>query len=230
MLRGIYCSNTGLNAVQHRVDVLANNLANVNTMGFKQEKTAITTFKESVIRINENTYFKTSNGSIPGITATDFSPGELRQTYEKFDFAVKGDAFFEVQTPNGLRYTKNGSFKCSKEGYLVDNKDNKVLGESGFIKVTDGKLDRNFHLVTVKNKENLIRTEDKRFRVLDQTEIYPAENTEILQGFLETSNVDSIYNMTELITAARNYSLNSRVLTSQDAVLKKSVEEIGNLK
>ncbi len=230
MLRGIYCSNTGLNSVQHRVDILANNLANVNTRGFKQEKTSVTTFKESVVRINENTYFKTSNGSNPAVTATDFSPGEFRQTGQKFDFAINGDAFFEIQTPDGPRYTRNGCFHCSREGYLVDNKGNKVLGESGFIRVTGEKLDRKFRLVTMKNKEHLVRTGDKLFSAPDQTGIYPVENVQVLQGFIETANVDFINNMTELITAARNYSLNSRVLASQDAVLKKAADEIGNLK
>ncbi len=230
MLRGIYCSNTGLNTVQHRVNILADNLANVNTNGFKQGKSAGTTFKEAVVRINENTYFKTSNGSFPAETAIDFLPGVLRQTGRKYDFAIRGDAFFTIQTPAGFRYTKNGNFRCGQEGYLEDNKGNRVLGKTGFIRIMDGELDGDFRLDTIENKENLIRDGDMQFKVIDQTQMYPAEEVQVLPGFLETSNVDSIYNMTELITAARSYSLNSRVLTSLDAVLKKSSEEVGRLK
>jgi len=116
MIRGIYCSNTGLNAMQQKLNTIANNLANVNTEGFKQEKILFKTF------INE------INGVVPAGTAVDFSAGSLKE---------------------------NGQ---------------------------------------------------------------------------ESSNVDLIYNLSEMISTARNYSLNSKMIMSQDEMLKKAADEIGLLK
>jgi flagellar basal-body rod protein FlgG len=217
MLRGIYCSNTALNAMQEKMDNIANNLANVNTEGFRQEKIA----------------FKTWIKEIYGISSTeikkDFSTGNLKETGREYDFAINGDAFFKVNTAQGDRYIKNGSFNADESGYLMDINGNKVAGVSGEVKMVNGKPDQEFFLINIKNKEHINHT-NQGFEASDLAEISRITNVEVIQGQLEGSNVDLIYNLTEMINTSKNYSFNSKILMSQDEMLKKAAEEIGSLK
>ncbi|MBZ4686960.1 MAG: flagellar basal-body rod protein FlgF [Clostridiales bacterium] len=231
MLRGIYASNTGLNAIQYKIDTVSHNLANVNTPGFKEQKTSFTTFKEALLTINgEETIGDISHGAQPGKTKTDFTLGNFKETGRKLDFAVKGDAFFVLQTPDGFKYTRSGSFQKDRDGYLVDKKGNRVLGVAGAIRITKGKPDQKFRLVAFQNKDYLVKTGENLYNAAPQAGVYPAEKTDVLQGYLETSNVDVIENVSDLIISARNYSLNSRALTVQDRILGKTVNEVGTIK
>jgi flagellar basal-body rod protein FlgF len=217
MLRGVYCSNSGLNAMQQKLDVIANNIANVNTEGFKQDKMSFKTFKDEIY------------GVMPPKIVTDFSAGDLRETGRIYDFAVKGDAFFKIDTPQGARYIRNGSFQSDAAGYLVDNNGNKVVGVTGDVKIVNGKPDQDFYLVSFQNKDNLTKTATG-FSAADAVGMSKAENIQVMQGFVENSNVDLIQNMTEMMSIARNYELNSHMMMSQDEILKKAVEEVGSLK
>jgi len=217
MIRGIYCSNTGLNAVQKKMEVIADNLANVNTDGFKQGKISIKTFKEEI------------NGVMADKISSDFSDGSEKETDIICNFAIEGDAFIKLSNEQGYIYTRNGSFSISEEGYLVDNYGNKVVGVNGEVKMVDGKPDQDFYLASFKNKESLSRT-DGGFLATDDSGEAQAEDIQILQGFVESSNVDLVQNMTDMISVARSFSLNSRMITSQDEMLKKAVEEVGSLK
>lgn len=217
MIRGIYCSNTGLNAMQQKMENIANNLANVNTEGFKQEKIAFTTFKEEI------------NGVMPARIVTDFSAGDLRETGREFDFAIKGDAFFKIDTPQGFRYIRNGAFHTDESGFLVDKNGNKVVGTAGEVKAVNGKPDQDFYLVSFTNKEDLTQTADG-LNAGEAAGMAQAENSQVLQGFVENSNVDLLQNMIDMISTARIYSLNGKIMMSQDEMLKKAVEEVGTLR
>lgn len=230
MLRGIYCSNTGLNTQQNRVDVLANNLANINTPGFKEGKITVSTFKEILVPIDEgNSYFRTSNGTNNIMVIPELSSHTLQQTGGEYDFAIDGDAFFALDTPEGVMYSTKGEFCCDEQGFLTDYKGNKVIGESGFISVSDGQLKGNFRLVRIGDQGTRIPKGNSLFAA-DQTAISTADDVRVLRGFLEVSAVDIVYNMVELLAASRSYSLNCRVLMAQDTLLKKSSEEVGRLK
>lgn len=217
MIRGIYCSNTGLNAMGHKMNTIADNLANVNTEGFKQERAIFKDF------INE------AFGVVPDGNAADLSSGSLIHTGRECDFAIEGDAFFKVKTAQGDRYTAYGSFRCDEEGYLTDKNGNRIAGVSGDVRMENGKPDQEFALVTVKDKGYLIRTADG-FMAAEQTEISEQATYRVIQGKLESSNVDLIYNLSEMIAASRYFSLNSKMIMSQDEILKKAAEEIGALK
>lgn len=217
MIKGIYCANTGLNATQQKLNTIANNLANVNTDGFKQEKVLFKTF------INE------TNGVVPAGTSVDFTAGSLKETGREYDFAINGDAFFKVNSAQGDRYIRQGSFNCDESGYLTDKNGNKIAGVSGDVKIENGKPDQEFYLVAIKNKAFLTRTEDG-FMASEQAEISNQQTFQVVQGKLESSNVDLIYNLSEMISTARSYSLNSKMIMSQDEMLKKAADEIGSLK
>lgn len=217
MIRGIYCSNTGLNAMQKKMEVIANNLANANTDGFKQGKISIKTFKEEI------------NGVMADKISSDFSDGSLKQTDNIYNFAIEGDAFFKISTDQGYIYTKNGSFSVNNEGYLLDTYGNKVAGVNGEVKMVDGNPDQDFFLASFKNKEYLSPIEGG-FLAAEQSGESQAENIKVTPGFVETSNVDMVQNMADMISISRSFSLNSRMITSQDEMLKKAVEEVGVLK
>jgi flagellar hook-basal body protein len=205
-----------MNAMSQKIDTLSNNVANVNTEGFKQEKISFKPF------LNE------FNGVVSAGNYVDYSAGNQKVTGGEYDFFINGDAFFTVKTDQGDRYIKNGSFSCDASGYLTDKNGNRVAGVSGDIKMVDGKPDQKFALADVKNKETFVRGTGG-FMASDQTEISPADY-EVTQGSLETSNVDLIYNLSEMIVTSRNYTLNSRMLMSMDDIMKKEANDIGAIK
>lgn len=217
MIRGIYCSNTALNAFQRKTEVIANNLSNVNTDGFKQEKLSIKTFKEEI------------NGVLAQDASSDFSAGNLIQTGLSYNFAVGEDAFFKISTDKGFIYSKNGAFSVNEEGYLINNYGNKVVGVNSEVKMVDGKPDQDFYLATFQNKEYLMPTAGGYIAGAQSGEIQTQDN-KVLQGFVESSNVDLVQNFADMMCTATSFSLNSRMITSQDEMLKKAVEEVGALK
>lgn len=217
MIRGIYCSNTGLNAIQQKMDVVANNLANVNTEGFKQGKLSIKTFQEEM------------NGVMADKLKNDFSDGVFRETGFSYDYAINGDAFFKINTDQGFIYTKKGTFSINEEGYLIDNYGHTVAGVNSDVKMIDGIPDQDFYLASFQNNADLTPTEGGFLATGDNFEVQ-AENIKVMQGFVENSNVDLIQNMADMLSVAKSFSLNSRMITAQDEMLKKAVEEVGSLK
>ncbi len=231
MIRGVYTSNTGLNALQNKLDNIANNLANVNTDGYKQDRTSYTSFKETLLTINGNKKIGTiTYGTRHSQTVTDFDMGNFKETSNDMDFAIEGKGFFTLQTPEGFKYTRNGSFTKDKDGYLVDSNGYKVLGLSGNIKIIDGKPDQDFRIVDFKDLNFVYKTGKNIFSVEPQAGLYPVNKSKILQGYKESSNVSLLKNLTDLLTTSSYYSLNSRILMTQDQILDKTVNQVGNIK
>jgi len=139
-----------MRAQQWRLDAVANNLANVNTSGFKREVAAFRAFPEMLIRRMEddgvrlNPFGSSDSAPVVGRLGTgvelnelftNFDQGPLRETFSDFDFALDGRGFFVVETPWGQRYTRNGSFQLGREGLLVTKEGFPVLGEGGHISI-----------------------------------------------------------------------------------------------
>ncbi|MBN1685484.1 MAG: flagellar basal-body rod protein FlgF [Spirochaetales bacterium] len=150
MLRGIYTGASGMVAQMHRMDVLSNNLANVDVTGYKRDTSISKAFPEMLIRrINDNGVYKFPFGSaevapVVGRLGTGveyneaytvFEQGALKETGNPFDLAVDGDGFFSVETENGERYTRNGTFILGKEGLLLTKDGIPVSGENGLIQI-----------------------------------------------------------------------------------------------
>ncbi|MBN2158103.1 MAG: flagellar basal-body rod protein FlgF [Spirochaetes bacterium] len=150
MLRGIYTGASGMIAQQARLDVVANNLANVDKTGFKKDLTLFKAFPDILVRrVNDNGLGVTPAGSYDtmpyvgklgtGVEVnevyTDFNQGALQRTENDFDFALEGRGFMTVQTERGERYTRNGSFTINQDGTLMNHNGYPVLGENGIIRV-----------------------------------------------------------------------------------------------
>ena len=150
MVRGLYTGASGMIAQMGRIDVLSNNLANVNTPSYKRDTPILKAFPEMLMRrINDDGVRTIPSGSydlMPVIgklgtgvevneVYTRFTQGAFKQTQNDFDLALEGEGFFSVQTDEGERYTRNGSFLIDKEGFLVTKDGYKVLGENGPIQI-----------------------------------------------------------------------------------------------
>lgn len=150
MLRGIYTGASGMIVQQARLDVVANNLANVDKTGFKKDLAVFKAFPDMLIRrINESGLGITPAGSYDtmpyvgklgtGVEVnevyTDFDQGALQRTENDFDLALDGRGFLTVMTERGERYTRNGAFTINQDGILMNHNGYPVLGENGIIRV-----------------------------------------------------------------------------------------------
>lgn len=150
MIRGLYTGASGMIARMHDMDAISNNLANVDLTGYKRDTTVHKAFPELLLRrMNDDGVFKIPPGSVDqapiigtvgtGVeyneSFTVFSQGAMKQTENPFDLALEGKGFFSIDTPNGERYTRNGSFHVSPEGLLVTKQGLPVLGEKGPIQL-----------------------------------------------------------------------------------------------
>lgn len=151
MTRGLYIGASGMLAETQRQNIIANNLANVNTTGYKKDIPLSKEFPSMLIRrIREDRFHVTPTriieqrpvvgvlglGVIPDDTAHDFiAPSPLIETGNRFDLAIQGDGFFAIQTKFGVRYTRKGNFLLDEQGQLVTTEGNLVLGQNGPVKI-----------------------------------------------------------------------------------------------
>jgi len=150
VIRGLYTGASGMAAQQVRLDAVSNNLANVDTDGYKRDVAVHKAFAELLLRrMNDDGVYHTPFGSADrapvvgkigtGVESnelfTEFEQGALKETENDFDLAMDGKGFFCVMTPEGERYTRSGAFVLGKEGYLETKEGYPVLGENGPIRV-----------------------------------------------------------------------------------------------
>ncbi len=150
MIRGLYTGASGMNAQQIRLDAVSNNLANVDTDGYKRDVAVHKAFAELLLRrMNDDGVYLHPFGSADmapvvgkigtGVESnelfTEFEQGALKESQSDFDLALDGTGFFCVQTPQGERYTRSGAFVLGKEGYLETKEGYPVLGENGPLRV-----------------------------------------------------------------------------------------------
>jgi len=251
LIRGIYIAASGMLAESLRADVTANNLANANTAGFKKDFAVMKDYASRPIRrINDGVKEPEIGTMGAGVqldaVATTHTAGTMRTTDNSFDFALEGKGFFAVQTPAGVRYTRNGTFTRSAAGELVNQDGNRVLGQNGPInlqtsgqagKVTaseDGRIfldqveNNTFQLFGFEDENKLQKEGANLFRPPDGVEAQAA-TPKVHQGALELSNVNVISEMLNMITGFRAYETNSKVVQAHDAMLDKAVNEVAKV-
>ena len=258
MLRGLYTAWTGMVNEQKRLDVISNNMANSNTVGYKDEKVASQAFDQVLgikIRDGSQAYHNERIGSLSlgvkiGETYTDYSQGSIRQTGGTYDLALSGSGFFTMSVTDKAgvvhtRYTRDGRFMLTKEGLLVDSDGNPVQGEGGDIVIdpsskrvsisntgqimADGELIDTLKIVDFADYDYLYKYGDTMYEPVDGATFKDA-TAEIIQGYTEQSNVNVVREMVDLITITRAYEANQKVIRSYDTMLDRSVNQVGNLK
>lgn len=246
MINGIYTVARGMIAFQRENDVLANNLANVSTIGYKGQQVVYQSFPEILMsRLDESgkTQIGTKgNGARIAGTATNFHNGSLYKTDNDFDFALEGPGFFAVQTPQGTAYTRNGHFTLNNLGEIVTTEGYLLLGQNGPIQTqgkniqvdpngvvsVDGQADDNIRFVEFTNPNALERLGDNLYRAGAGAAETQATG-QIRQGYLEQSNVNVILGMTQLINATRLYEMSQKSINAQDETLAKAANEVGRV-
>jgi flagellar basal-body rod protein FlgG len=241
---------SGALAQERRLAVLANNISNINTAGFKKD---IGIFK--VLEENEDAVVNpVASGNSPiqmnaplylqYKTQTDFSPGSLKKTDNPFDLAQEGNGFFCVQSPEGIRYTRNGHFTLDPQGLLVTQDGYTVIGNGGEINIdgrsfdvdiqgnisVDGAQVDKLRVVEFATPLDLEKVGDTLFATTDP-DVNPEspELVKIRQGFLELSNVDPVRMMTEMIEVLRGYESYQKAIRALDDASAKSINEVGQV-
>lgn len=176
--------------------------------------------------------------------AIDYTPGIITETGNKLDFALDGDGFFKVQTPNGIAYTRDGAFTLDANGQLVTKEGYAVLGQNGPIVlgqnsfevngngdiIIDGRVQNRLDIVDIDNKEYLRKQGNNLYTMVGNIEAEEVPFTgKLLQGHIETSNVNTIKEMVNMITALRSYEVNQKIIQAQDQLLDKVVNDLGRL-
>ena len=144
MERGLYIAASGMLAEMARQDQLANDLANASTPGYKADRVSQRSFGDLMLSnsADGSTVGPLGQGAAIDKQETDLRPQALRETGQPLDLAIAGDGYFGVQTAQGVRYTRNGSFTADAKGNLVDQLGNQVLGVGGKPVTVDRRHDR----------------------------------------------------------------------------------------
>ncbi len=243
MNQGLYTAFLGMRARQRTLDAQANNIANASTTGFKAERMLYSSFEAD--RKGEGS----SQNLIAGVLAgngTDFSNGSISPTGRSLDVAIDGDAFLQIQTPRGARYTRAGNLTLNAEGQLVTKNGDLVVGEKGAITVppnseisigADGTLAsgsqpfEQLKLVRFNNPAAALTKEgDALFALSGAEQPVAATNSKVVQGALESSNVSSITEMVAMINNNREFdSLQKSVSLLMNDLGRKISGEIGKM-
>lgn len=224
---GFYAACTGLLAETDALDLTANNLANLNTTGYKGQlefyrALEASTGKHRLTALNQ----AVNDYGVLGGAAIDLKTGEMQKTGNDLDLALQGAGFFTAQTPAGLRYTRNGSFHTDANGRLLTSTGDTVMGDQGPIDLpsgtitigSDGTISQGgavvatLKLVTFKPGTALSAAGNSYFQAPAGSE-QPADDPRVSQGMLESSNMNPISGVVDLITLQRHAQLLEQALS-----------------
>lgn len=249
MTRGVYTAAAGMLANQAAQDAIAQNLANAGTTGYKEDIPRFESFQEALAtRLSpEDRASIGSLGSGAGLKdeATNFADGGLQRSGNPLDVALTGDAALVVQTPQGLRLTRDGSLSMDTQGNLVQtNGSLPVLGDTNQpIRIpaktkdiligpqgevtADGVRVGRLRLAGLAASDNPVKMGDNQFRV---AALRPASaSASVKQGFLEASNVNIVKEMVSMIAIMRAYETNQKMMQSEDDATGKATNEVGKI-
>ena len=232
---GYYAACAGLSAQTQALDLIANNVANLNTTGYRGQQPTFRSLVASASGEFANPLNRAINDfNVLGDTRTDLSPGNLQATGNAPDLGIEGDAFFVVQTQAGPAYTRNGNFQISQSGQLMTATGDPVLGEQGPIIVPSGSLsisaDGTISVSgAVAGKVRLVELTPGNSPVAVGTSYYsapanawqPAAHSSIRQGMLEASNVNPITAVVDLIAVQRRAEMLERAMSAFYSNLNK---------
>lgn len=266
MVKGLYTAYTGLVNQQNRLDVLTNNLANSATNGYKKEGTTSQSFADTLaIKIKDTSDYalpkrlgEISLGAKIGENYTDYTQGSFRVTDNIYDVALDGDGFFAISFTNkngetSVKYTRDGAFTVTREGYLVTKDGDYVLnqaaanagnpGQAGYIQVDPnvelvidemGYLYQNgaqvgqLGVVDFADYDYLQKYGENMCELVEGGQLQ-ASNAKVVQGSLEMSNVNVVSEMVEMITISRAFESNQKIIQTIDETLDKAVNNIGSV-
>ena len=239
MTQGIHPLAANMVNQLNRVDIISNNIANTNTVGFKQDNVTEGSFnnylqnmKDEKKDVSKLSYVINTVPKIDG----DFinsKLGSISSTGNKLDFALnKADTFFKIKTPQGeINLTRNGEFKnlngalVTQNGYPVLNNDNEPIQIEDELSVTS-------IAIVSSNFSNLSKIGDNNYKIKDTKEVLDVQNSQeyIIQGAIERSNTNPVKSMISLIDAQRRFEQAQKAIAGIDQLNSKVIDSIGNNK
>jgi len=248
MVSGKYSALAGAISREQAIANLSNNLANISTSGYKKSNVSFEAILKGETQSNAA---KGINYDRIGKNYTDFSPGPIRTTENPLDVAIQGEGFFKVQGPNGVLYTRRGDLAINAEGQLTtsnglpvlddgngqitipDTDTSKVaIGDGGVIYILGPQGTRSevaqLALVDIDDKRKLTRESDTTFSLKNGALEISSENSRVIQGGLELSNVNMAEGMAQMIDNYRTFETYHKVLKSYSTIGEQQ-EELGTL-
>lgn len=231
-----YVSLSRQAGLMRELNIIANNIANLNTTGFRRESVL---FAEHVDRLEQGD---------PALSIAtmdrryiDFSEGEIRTTNSKFDFAIQGEGFFLIETEEGPRLSRAGSFSLNANGELVNADGRRVLDEGGGALVippdamdvtvssdgaisVDGQPVGRLGVVTA-DPAGLVREGNNLFRA--EQGYQPADGAKVIQSALEGANVSAVTEIAHLIEVQRTYEAGQKFLEQDDSRIRSAIRALG---
>ena len=240
MNKGIYPALSGGVAYEKLLTIIANNVANINTAGYKADRPVFRvdvpdtiSATSSLLPVKDKFYTEIDS------VFTDFNTGVIRQTGNVLDLAIEGDGFFVIDTPEGPRYTRSGNFILDSSNAITTVDGHMVMGEGGPIILEEGKVS-----VDTDGRVSVDGSEINKLRVVDFEKPYmlqkdqnnmfsgsgeqTAEGYKVLQGAVELSNVNSVKEMAAMISVLRGYESYQKVMTTMDETSAKA-NEVGRV-
>jgi len=230
-------------ALQRQMDVVANNMANINTSGYKNVDIL---FEEYVMPTARHKDFKSLDQPLSftqdWATIDDFASGSIELTGHEFDMAIQGEGFFVIGTPGGERYTRNGSFQLNQRGELVTSEGHNVLADGGFLTFAaeetsivitkDGRVSSSagdkgiIRIAEFDDPQALERVGDTMFS--GENPIFDNPSA-LIHKSLERSNVSGVNEMTEMIRVTRAYTSMANLQQKQDELRRGAIKRLGDL-
>ncbi len=254
MLRGLYTAYTGMKVQQQRMDVVANNLANASTAGFKQDNVVMKSFSD-VLAVKINDPNMPGNQNIGSMTLgvqvdniyTNFEQGALNYVGSPYSLAIEGEGMMTIGSLNddgtfNEVFTRDGALLVDNNSHLVTKNGFYVLGEQGVITVPEGdfaiagdgtvfvdgeKIDK-IQFTGFEDYRNLQKIGDSNYAMTEfstKTDFMAS----VRHGYEESSNVNSVKEMIEMINLQRTYESNQKVITTYDETLDKAVNNVGRV-
>ena len=257
MVKGLYTAYTGMLNQQNKMDVISNNLANAAVTGYKKEGSTSQSFdtvlaykiRDRSIGVQTQRIGSMNLGVKIGENYTDYGQGPFKNTDNTYDLAISGNGFFCVQFTNkagvtSTKYTRDGSFTLNVNGYLVTKDGDYVLDNNGnrirLDPLSTSSIDENGNIF--QNDRAVARIGLRDFEDYNYLEHY-GENYyqpvngyrfknadgQIIEGYLEASNVQVVQEMVEMISVTRTYESNQKVIQTIDSTLDKAVNQLGSV-
>lgn len=258
MVRGLYTAFTGMRNEEKRLDVIANNMANADTNGYKAEGSTSRAFSQVLgVKVHDDSEAytqrgigKMSLGVRIGETYRDWSSGSFKTTGNTYDLAIAGNGFFTISMTDKsgnthTRYTRDGSFAITPDGHLTTKDGDYVLDDGGqpIVLPTDGEkpvIDKD-GTITV-NGETIAKLGLADFEDYDYLKQYGENQFDAVdgatrkdstctveQGMIESSNISIVDEMVNMITVTRNYESGQKMIQTVDSLLDKAVNTVGRL-
>ncbi len=246
MDQGIYTAAAGAIAMEDRLNIISNNIANLNTTGFKKDQMS---FEQYMKQLDTSSLYPGQYRTVPidvvaVSSSIDLTPGAPVKTGNPLDIALMGDGFFVVNTDKGPRYTRAGSFQLSTDNTIITPQGYSLQGNGGDItidpkkgdlvidsvgKITqDGEELSTLQVVRIP-PDSLMRQGNNLFSVKEGVTPEPVETIFLSQGSIEKANVDPIMEMVEMIATARAYDSFQKMIRSVNDTYSYSMHNVGTV-